>query len=151
MSTRRLRRSGIALVCALAPLALVTACGDDDDSVEEQGQAYCEAVDQLRTDLGSLGNLSTSSSKSDREDLADEIKDDVEDVRDAGKDLHSAQVEDLQNSFTAFQQAVDSISDDQSIQQSLRTLAVDIAQLGDMVRETASAGDCSTNTTTTSG
>jgi hypothetical protein len=135
----------------MVPLALASACGDDDDSVEDQGQAYCEAVDQLRTDLGALGDLSASSSKSDLEDLASEIKDDVANVREAGEDLHSAQVEDLQNSFTAFEQAVDSISDDQSIQQSLRTLAIDIAQLGDMVRETASAGDCSTATTTTSG
>ena len=142
---------GRALIITFAAVGLLVAgCGDDDASVQEQGQAYCAAVDELEADLSSLRDITASDSKSDIENLAGEIEDDVEDVRDAGEELHAAQVEDLQNSFTAFEQAVDAISDDQSIEQSLRVLAVDIAQLGDMVRETASAGNCSTATTTTS-
>ena len=151
MGPRRTRRGGIALICGLAPFLLVIGCGDDDDSVEDQSQEFCDAVEELQTEVRSLGDLSAQSSKADVEELRDEIGDSVEDVRETGQDLAEAQVDELNDVFTAFKQSVDSISDDQSLSASLRTLAVDIAQLGDMVREVAAAGNCSTASTTTSG
>jgi hypothetical protein len=151
MEQRRTRRMGFTLLLGLAPLAALSACGDDDETIEEQSQEYCESVDELTTDLRSLGDLDASNSKQDIEDLRDEIEDDIEDVRESGEDLSQEQIDELNDAFTAFQQAVDSISDDQSISASLQVLAVDIAQLGDMVREIASAGNCEDGTTTTAG
>ena len=154
MAAGRTRRFGITLLLGLAPLSLAVACGDDDDSLEDQSQEFCDSVEDLTTDVRSLSDLSASSSKDDIEDLRDETRDDVDDVddvRESGQDLAQAQVDELNETFTAFSQAVDSISDDQSISASLQVLAVDIAQLGEMVREVAAAGNCSTDTTTTSG
>jgi hypothetical protein len=151
MEQRRTRRMGVALLLGLAPLAVLSACGDDDDTIEDQSQEYCESVDELATDLRALGDLDASNSKEDIEDLRDEIEDDIDDVRESGEDLAQEQKDELNDAFTAFQQAVDSISDDQSISASLQVLAVDIAQLTGMVREIAAAGNCENGTTTTAG
>jgi hypothetical protein len=145
------RRLLVALVTPL--LVVAAACGSDDSSSEStaaesdtsvgtdtstsgtsaggagDNEAFCAAGAELRTNIESLADASViTSGLSGLEDTLSEIVGNVEDMRAAGGDIATAEIEELQSSLDALQQAVADLGGNLSV-----TAAGDIANaIGDV-------------------
>jgi PBP1b-binding outer membrane lipoprotein LpoB len=126
---------------ALAAAVLTAGCSSDSDSPESQDPAaLCSSLDALQTSVQGLGDVTVSAENlAALQDGLEPVKADLAQVVDDAKAQYAAQADQLEQDFDQLQLVADtarttpSAANVSAIGPALRTLADDVAALGDDV------------------
>jgi PBP1b-binding outer membrane lipoprotein LpoB len=126
---------------ALAAAVLTAGCSSDSDSPESQDPAaLCSSLDALQTSVQGLGDVTVNAeSLAALQDGLEPVKADLAQVIDDAKAQYAAQADQLEQDFDQLQLVADtarttpSAPNVSAIGPALRTLADDVAALGDDV------------------
>ena len=126
---------------ALAAAVLTADCSSDSDSPESQDPAaLCSSLDALQTSVQGLGDVTVSAeSLAALQDGLEPVKADLAQVSDDAKAQYAAQADQLEQDFDQLQLVADtarttpSAANVSAVSPALRTLADDVAALGDDV------------------
>ncbi|HUW01690.1 MAG TPA: hypothetical protein VMW08_05020 [Acidimicrobiales bacterium] len=101
---------------ALMTLGVLTACGSDDSGTTPE-DAFCEAGDSLKTDVGSLADLDlVADGTNGLEDQLTAIKSDIDDLRSSGQEVAAPEIDALDSALDELKSTAETLGDSPSVQ-----------------------------------
>ncbi len=98
--------------CLLASASLLAACGDDDSEPTAE-EAFCQAGDDLRTNVTALADFDLISGGTDAlEEQLTTIGDDIEALKSSGAEVASDQIDALETAYGELESAVEAAGDE---------------------------------------
>jgi len=99
-------RSSHLAVAVILPLALLAACGSDED-------AYCDAADQVEADVQALADLDLiTEGTSGLSDRFEAIEESLDDLNDTGRDVAADEIDALNDAIDDLESATEALGDD---------------------------------------
>ncbi len=129
MDLRRVNPKGLVAALSVAALAtlLLASCGDDDDVSAEE--AFCNAGDQLETDVKALASLDVVAEGTDGlAEQFDAVEADLTELKDAGLDVASDEIDALDQSVDDLGTTIDDLGDEITVDNA----AAVISAIGDI-------------------
>ena len=106
---RTYRLISIPLIACLVLGA--AACGGDDDNGQSAEERFCEAGDELQSQVSGLADMDVVAEGTDAlESRFDEIGITIDELRDAGADIAEDELSALESAFDELEEAFDAIS-----------------------------------------
>jgi hypothetical protein len=106
---RILTRTLVLLIVVLA----LAACGDDSDSGQSDEEAFCEAGEQLETDVAALADMDVVAEGTDAlGDAFSTIRDDTDALVASGQEFAADDINALEQAVDEFGTAVDDLGGD---------------------------------------
>jgi hypothetical protein len=118
------------VAAAVLAVALIAACGDDDETAEEANAEVCAEQAELQSTLQSLPDVDADTTTvEDLEEARTAVDDAIEDLASAAEGVAEEELEDLENAYDDYVSTIENLDDDQT----LEAAAPEVAAAGDEV------------------
>jgi hypothetical protein len=148
------KRLAVLCCAALAAGSLLAACSDDEPTVAEAKEDFCQAVADVAQQEEALGSLNAQSSVDDAKSAVSDLEDAVKSAKDAAEEVGQAEADALQSAYDDLKSSIDDISGSDT----LAAAAPAVVQAKDTfkaqwdaIRSKNCGGAVASTTTTTSG
>jgi hypothetical protein len=131
------------LVIALSSIAMLSACGGDDEkSPEELNQQFCDDLDAFRDSLTDWGSLSINSSLDDLDAKRDASVEAFDQLRESAAAAREPQIDELQQSWDELRRTVTDIDDGTSLRDAISDILNAASGVTDDLGAVADANTC---------